>query len=195
MEDHLTYKPSPTRIKGATLYEVVSDTESLSLMEQVLEEIRGLRMDLMQQDGVSIVDGCGSMRRATVSSTGALSVAPANYDETASQTMSSTATAFNFFEPNPSQQFVITGLLAFATKDVSDASDTIITVYEADQSTEITSTKDLMVFGMGKLTNLQLVPLNLLVNAGVYVNGKTDDATINMTLMGYFVNLTPEGEL
>ncbi len=185
----MTYKPTPTRTKGTTVYEVVSDTDALSVLEALLEEIRGLREDVAQLDGMSIIDGCGTLRRATVSATGALSVAPAKYDETATNTMSSSGTAFNFFSPSSAQQFVVTGLLAFATKDVSDASDTIIIIYEADSSTSTTADKTLLEFGMGKLTNLPLVPLNILVNEGVYVNAKTDDATINMTLLGYFIDI------
>ena len=185
----MTYQPAIVRTRGNTTYEVVADTGSLSVMEQMLEEIQGLRMDMAQQDGVSVIDGCGSLRRATVNSTGALSVGPPKFDETATAALAVDDQAYNFFSPRASLQFVITGVLAYATRAVNNATDTNISIFESDQPTSATSTKDLMVFGMGSLTNLQLVPLNLLVNPGVYVNGSTDDNTIHMTIMGYYIDL------
>lgn len=184
----MTYAPAILRTKGNTTYEVVADTGSLSVMEQMLEEIQGLRMDMAQMDGTAIVDGCGSLRRATVSDSGALSVGPAQFDETSSNTMAVDDQAYSFYEPSPHDAFVITGVLAFASKDVNDTTDTIITIYEASEKDSIVIDKTLLAFGMGKLTNLQLAPLNLLVNPGVYINAKTDDNTINMTIMGYKIS-------
>lgn len=119
---------------------------------------------------------------------GALIVSPASFDDTKFQEMSSTGVAFNFYVPATHKQFVITGLLAFANKDVNDASDTIIEVYEASSATSTTADKTLIKFGMGKLTVLPMPALNLLVAEGKFVNAKTDDAIIFMTIMGYFVS-------
>lgn len=124
---------------------------------------------------------------ANVSDQGALIVAPVSFDETAFNSLDATGTAFNFYSPTVGRQFIITGLLAFANKDVSDASDTIIEIYEASSTTATAVDKTLFKFGMGKLTVLPLVPLNLLVAEGKFINAKTDDDVIFMTIMGYFV--------
>ena len=49
-----------------------------------------------------------------------------------------------------------------------------------------------MQFGMGSLTSLAIVPLNILVNKGVWLNAKTGDDDVHMTIMGYYVNETKE---
>ncbi|MCH8748170.1 hypothetical protein IH781_00310 [Patescibacteria group bacterium] len=186
----MTYAPAVLRTVGNTTYQTVADEGASSTMYAMLDEIRAMRMDMAQVDGAAIVDGCGSLRRATVSSSGALSVGPAQFDETASQTMAVDDQAYNFFNPSPNDKFVITGVLAFAARDISDSSDTIITIYEADESNSTTVDKTLLAFGMGRLTNLQLVPLNLLVNDGVYINAKTTDNTVTMTLLGYKISVS-----
>ncbi len=185
----MTYKPTPTVVDGGQVQALASDDESQSLLVELLAEIRGLREDMAQRDGVSIVDGCGTLRRATVSETGALSVGPIRYDETSNNTMAVDNQVYNFYSPSSFEQFVITGILAFASKDVNNASDTIIEVYEADSSSSATVDKALLTFGMGSLTNLTLTPLNLLVTEGTYINARTDDNTVNMTIMGYFISL------
>ena len=118
---------------------------------------------------------------------GELIVAPLSYDETAFNDMDVIDTAYNFFSPKSLKQFVITGVIAFADKDISDADDTVIIVYEAGDTTTITVDKVLLQFGMGKLTTTAFVPLRILVNAGKFVNAKTGDDDVHMTLMGYYI--------
>lgn len=115
-------------------------------------------------------------------------MAPLSYDETVFNVLDVAGTASNFYSPKSQKQFVITGVLAFADKDVSDASDTVIVVYEASDTTTATVDKVLLQFGMGKLTSLAILPLHLLVNAGKFVNAKTGDDDIHMTIMGYFID-------
>ena len=45
----------------------------------------------------------------------------------------------------------------------------------------------ILQFGMARLSVLPLVPLNLVIAEGAYLNAKTDDNTINMTIFGYYV--------
>ena len=118
---------------------------------------------------------------------GVLATAAPEFDLTAFKSLSATGTAYNFFEPKVGHCFIMKGMLAFATKDVNDSTDTIITVYESTAPDSTTASKTILQFGMGKLTVLPLVPLNALINEGAYLNAKTDDNTINMTIFGYYV--------
>jgi len=126
-------------------------------------------------------------RTVKVTQAGQLVVAPISYDESSFNTLDATATAYNFYVPKVGQQFIITAVLAFADKDVADNTDTIVTVYEATAPDTATESKVLFQFGMGKLTVLSLTPLNLLINEGVYINAKTGDDDIHMTIMGYYI--------
>ena len=124
---------------------------------------------------------------AKVTEFGQLVVGALSYDLTEFKSLSVINTAYNFYTPKANKQFVITGLLAFATKGVADTTDTIITIYESDEDNSITETKTLLSFGMGKLTVLPLTPLNILTSEAKFINAKTDDATINLTIMGYYI--------
>jgi len=127
---------------------------------------------------------------AKVSPQGALAVSAVAFDDTAVNSMAVANQAFNFYSPRPHFNFVITGILVFANKDVGDASSTVIEIYEATSTTDTVVARALLTFGMGKLTSLPIVPLNLLVNEGFFVNAKADDAIIVMTIMGYFAKTT-----
>jgi len=135
-----------------------------------------------------LVDGRGTTSRAKVTQHGQLVTAPLHYDDTKFLEMAAAATAYNFYEPKGHKQFVITGVVAFADKEVANNSDTDIVVYEADSASNATASKVLLQFGLGSLTSLAITPLNLLVNEGVYVNGKTSDDDVHMTIMGYYID-------
>ena len=137
---------------------------------------------------VQITDGRkGTVNKAGVTSIGQLTVAPFDYDETKFQELGTANTAVNFYTAKAGEQFVITGVVAFADKDVGDNTDTNIIIYEAVDSATATIAKILIQFGMGKLTSISITPLNILVNEGLFVNAKCDDADIHMTVMGYFI--------
>lgn len=124
---------------------------------------------------------------AKVSKTGELIVAPFEYSDAMFNTLDLVNTAYNFYAPKSQKQFVMTGIVAFADKDINDASDTVIDVYEASTSTSITIDKTLIEFGMAKLSVVNLSSLNIIVNKGKFLNAKTSDDDIHMTIMGYYI--------
>lgn len=126
-------------------------------------------------------------RAAKVTSTGQLVVGPVAYDLVEFNTLDVNDAVSNFYSPKAGQQFVITGIIAFADKDISDASDTVIVVYEAGSAEATTVDKILLQFGMPKLSLFSGLPLNLLVNAGKFINAKSGDTDIHMTIMGYYI--------
>jgi hypothetical protein len=129
-----------------------------------------------------------SATKAKVTSSGQLVVGPLSYDVTEFNTLDVINTAYNYFKPLAGKQFVITTIVVFADKDIANNSATEIVIYEADAPDTTTPTKILLQFGMGQLTTLPIVPLNLLINKGKFVNAKTNDDDIHMTIMGYYID-------
>jgi len=125
---------------------------------------------------------------AGVSSNGELICSPLGYDESVFHDMTSINTAYNFYGARPGKQFVITNVVIFADRSISDNSSTEIVVYEATSDSTTTESKVLLQFGMGKLSVLAVPGLRLLVNEGLFVNGKTDDNNVNLTILGYYVD-------
>ena len=131
------------------------------------------------------------VRYVNISRQGGLKTVPLEFDQAKFQSLSVDDQAFNFFGPTAHKQFVVRGAVVFGNRDIADNSDTIIVIYEADSATSTTVDKVLIQFGLGRLTALSIVPLNLLVSEGVFVNAKTTDNTVNMTIMGFFVKVVP----
>lgn len=90
-------------------------------------------------------------------------------------------------QPIVNQQFVITGLRFKADRDVSTTVDATVIIYEASSASTTTVDKiihqELVIRG----ESVSLFPLNLLVSEGKFVNAKTDDDDIPMTIFGYYI--------
>lgn len=137
---------------------------------------------------VQITDGNkGTKSKAGVSKIGQLIVAPFAYDETQFIELAANDTAYNFYKPKVGEQFVITGLRAKADRQVSNTVDADVVIYEASSSTTLTVDKILHQEAMIRGDSVTLNPTNILVNAGKYVNAKTTDDDIHMTIMGYYI--------
>lgn len=137
---------------------------------------------------VQIKDGrFGTGVLVGVTPIGQLVVAPYAYDETEFKELAEANTAYNFYKPKSGQQFVITGINAKADRQVDNVTDADVVIYEADSETSTTVDKTLFQEAMVRGEKATLFPLNILVRAGKFVNAKTTDDDIHMTITGYFI--------
>jgi len=86
------------------------------------------------------------------------------------------------------KKFVITGIVANADQQVSTNTGATVIVYEASAEDSTTVDKVLYQDDMIRNDRIVLLPLNILVNNGVYINAKTSDDDIHMTIFGYYIN-------
>ena len=138
---------------------------------------------------VHILDGgsAGSKVRSKVSSIGQLITSPFAYDETVFDELDATGTAFNFYGPKTGQQFVITGIRMKADRNVSNTVDATVIVFEASSITDTTPDKILHEEALIRGESVTLLPVNVLVNTGKFINATTTDASIFMTILGYYI--------
>jgi len=127
------------------------------------------------------------LHEVAITSAGQLITAPLHYDETEFRTLGTANTAYNFYEPQTQNQFVITSMTLKADSNVHATTDTTVTIYEATDTTDTVAAKILMQFVVLKGDLVVTTPLNILVNSGVYINAKTTDDDIHMTIMGYYI--------
>ena len=107
------------------------------------------------------------------------------------QDMDLVNTAYNFFLPLSNQQFIITGVVASADKDVgNDGTDIII--YEATSLTTTTVDKVILQLPLPKQTTIYLGGLDFEVTPGRWVNAKMDDDDVFMTIGGFYVDVPSE---
>jgi hypothetical protein len=134
----------------------------------------------------NIQDGCDTSVKAKVTPSGELVVGPVKYDEATFNELALTGTAYNFVGPKPEEQFIITGFVAVSDKNLT--ADAIVDIYEADSTSSTTVDKCLTKFAITKNAVVAPTPLRILVNHGVYVNAKTDAATIYITMFGFYID-------
>lgn len=139
--------------------------------------------------GISVrVKGGRKGREVEVTSSGELVTAPLHYSETVHKELAVDATAYNFYGPKPGKQFVITGLIYNADQQVSNTAGAEVIIYEAGTVDTTTVDKVLHQDDMIRNDRVVAVPLYILVNGGKWINAKTSDDDVHMTIMGYYID-------
>ena len=121
---------------------------------------------------------------ARVTEFGQLVVAPIAYSTPITGTLSVINTAVNFVEPKGNHQIIITDVILSSDKNVG-VDGAAVLVYCSDAIDSTTVVAGILEVNMLKNTARDLIGLNLIVGEGKWVNAKTDDATIEVTI-GYY---------
>jgi hypothetical protein len=135
-----------------------------------------------------ITNGTEKKYKAKVTSAGQLVVTPISYDDVVFNELATANTAYNFFGPKSAKNFILTGIVAKADKQVSSTVDASVVVYEADSASSTTVDRTLFQIAMVEGDLAVVVPLNIKANEGVYINAKTTDDDIHVTLTGYYID-------
>lgn len=170
------------------------DLEVRELLRQqlrVLSEI-SLRVDPAGAMPVRLM-GQGS-QQVQVNEAGELIVSDGPYDLAMFNELDVINTAYNFFGPNGSKQFVITGFLLYGDKQVSSSTNSTVVIYESDQSDSTTEQRVLVQVEVGQNQSIPFPSIRILCNKGVYLNAKCDDDDIHMTIFGHYVDLGGRGD-
>lgn len=116
-----------------------------------------------------------------------LVVAPFDYDDSVFKELATDDVAVNFYPPKAGMRFVITILRARADRDVSPTADATVIIYEASSESSTTTDKVIHEENMVRGESFTINPMNFIVTEGKWVNAKTTDDDIHMTIMGYYV--------
>lgn len=137
---------------------------------------------------VQIKDGKhGTGKGAGVTRLGQLVTSPLEYSTPIFKELSVTGTAVNFFVPVASMQVVITDIVVETNKDVSSTNGALVEIYCAESATSTTATADILTLQPTKNDSRVITGLNYIIDKGAWVNAVTDDATVFMTISGYYV--------
>ncbi len=135
----------------------------------------------------NIIDGGNSKSAAKVTPQGQLVTGSLSFDDVVFKELAEANTAYNFYPPKPGCFFVITGIIAKADKQVSTVTDADVIIYEAVSDSTTTVYKTLFQTAMVQDDYISILPLNIKVSGGKYINAKTTDDDIHMTITGYYV--------
>ena len=134
-----------------------------------------------------IRDGTGNGHNVKVTHTGELVTIRGEYDTSQAAIMTATATAYNMVEPRVGSSFIITGIIVNTDKNVSATNGANIELYEAATDTSTVQSKLLFALNILKNDSEVITGILLKTTEGVYLNAETDDATVNITLLGYYL--------
>lgn len=128
-----------------------------------------------------------AQNEAAITSRGALVTASYDYDLTEFNLLGTDDAGVNFYKPIVGKRFVVTGLIASGNLSISANALATVVIYEASSDTTATADKVLIQFGITRLQTLPLLPLNIRAAEGKFINAKTDDDDVFLTIMGYYV--------
>ncbi len=112
---------------------------------------------------------------------------PAKLDEVSFKELAVDNTAYNLYKPRIGSVFRITGFIATGDNQIAANADSTVVIYEAVNDSTATVAKVLVQFVLTKSTTVTAIGLNIGVNEGVFINAKTDEDDVHLTLMGHFL--------
>lgn len=136
---------------------------------------------------VQILDGSGTGSTAKITTRGQVVTAPLEYSLAYNATAGTANVAVNVIEPINGKRFVIDSLMLYANQGVSNTADATVDIYEATSNATATISKSLVQTNMVRQDRIILQQINLIVSEGVWVNAKTTDDDVYVTIFGYYV--------
>lgn len=130
----------------------------------------------------------GKEGTAKVTKSGELVVASLAYEETKFVELAEDNVGYNFFVPQSGKQFVITGFLAVGDQQITGNANANVIIYEAADRDTSTVDKILIQFVVKQDQDIAMPGIRILVSAGKFVNAKTDDDDVHMTIMGFYID-------
>lgn len=124
---------------------------------------------------------------ARVTRFGQLVIAPLDYSTPIDRNLNVADQAFNFLAPESGRSIVITDIIVSADKAVSPTDPAEVEIYQADSVDSLTASPSIVSPRLNRGEDLALTGLNWLVPEGKWVNAKTNDNNILITIASYRV--------
>jgi hypothetical protein len=132
-----------------------------------------------------LTDSQGTGNGARVTKYGQLVTSPLDYSTTSSNKLEVVNTAYSFVAPMQNKVIIVTDILLYANKNVG-AGDATVIVYTSDVGADTTTVKETVLeTEMLKQTSRDLTGLNIKLKEGRWLNAKTDDDDVFVTI-GYY---------
>ena len=143
---------------------------------------------------VKVLDGRGEGNAGRITKNGQFIVAPIAYSVPITKILDSINVAVNFAKPRVRTRIVVTDIICHANRNVG-VNDATFEIYEASAVDSTTIDKSIISLEIPKNENFILTGLNFITSECVFINAKTNDATIFVTIAGYFLENNTEIDL
>lgn len=122
---------------------------------------------------------------ARVTKYGQLVISPISYSTPVTVDLGTINTAFNFIGPDARHSIVITDIFVSADNGVSNTTPAEIEIYTSAGPGSLVVVDSILQPRLTRSQNVSMTGLNLLIDEGVWVNAKTNDNDILLTIMFY----------
>lgn len=171
----------------------VHDTDVRALLCQQIDLLKEIAIATDPLGALPVrLMGNGS-QQVQVNEAGELLISDGPYDLAEFNELGTINTAYNFYGPKGREQFVITGFLIYGDKQVNSSTNATVVIYESDQPDSTTEDRVLVQVEVGQNQSIPFPNIRILCNKGIYLNAKTDDDDIHMTIFGHYVDLNGKG--
>lgn len=141
----------------------------------------------LHDDPLPVQIQSNSGQSISINKAGEISAINGNYDLAVFNELDVINTAYNFYPPDGSKQFIMTGFLIYGDKQVSAVTNATVVIYEATSSDTVTESRVLIQVEVGQNQSIPFPNIKILANSGKYINAKTSDDDIHMTIFGYYI--------
>lgn len=102
-------------------------------------------------------------------------------------------TTVNIVPARAGENFCITGFVLTGNKSIDPNTDAVVTLFEAKDGTTGTSERDILIIPVARSASVTVTGIILSGGLARYINGKTTDDDVLVTLFGFYV--TPKIDL
>ena len=124
---------------------------------------------------------------AKVTRQGAVKIIPNEFSKPNKQSMTD-ANAVSFWPPRAGEKFIVTGVIVNTDRNIG-VNGALIDIYEAVSASTTDIAESIISIDQAKSVTSALLPLFSEVTEGRWVNGKTDDNNVHVTVFGYYVKV------
>ncbi len=124
---------------------------------------------------------------ADVTKQGSLKIIPQEFNEINKQTIID-ANAVNFFKPRAGKHFIMSGIIVNTDRKVG-VNGALVDIYESDTEDGTTIAKSIISIDLPQNTTAPILNIFTETSEGVFINGKANDFDVNVSVLGFFVNV------
>lgn len=133
----------------------------------------------------SVIKDSKSANSARVTRFGQLVVSPLDFSTPIDRELSSPNVAVNFLTPEQDKLIIITDLIISTDKNVSNVDPANIEIYQADSADSLIANPSIVRPQMIRASNFIMTGLNWFIPEGKWINAKTNDAGVLITIAFY----------
>jgi len=142
---------------------------------------------------VKLVDSNGKGSGVRVSQNGQMIIAPIAFSIPVQKSLNVDNQVFNLATARVAHRIIITDVILIGDRNIG-VNDATVDIYAADFIDSSTIVKSIFSLDVAKNASIVMTGLNMVTDVGVFLNAKSSDSTVSLTVGYYYLPETTETE-